>query len=118
MYSFAECQKILLPQGAIYLGPSDASKSVGYLELKSHTSLTLHNRPAIEKLTQVKNKSEMVVFWDKKPITILHEGDTFVIKPANTWHIHVNPFNEVSLTYWDFDGDIREIIDNIRNANK
>ena len=56
MQPIEECQKIKLPQGAIYLGNSDEKRSVGYLELSPHTSLTLHNRPAIEKLTQVKNK--------------------------------------------------------------
>lgn len=118
MYDIAKCQKIVIPQGAIYLGPSNKEKSVGYLELKPHTSLTLHNRPAVEHLTQVKNKCEMVVFWNKKPVTALNEGNRLVIKPAGTWHIHVNPYNQASLTYWSFDGDIRGIIKTIKSTTK
>src|SRR4051812_10154297 len=114
MYDIKKCQKVTLPQGAIYLGPSDINRSVGYLELNPHTSLTLHNRPAVERLTQVKKKCDMVIFWDRKPVTTLREGDTLTIEPAGTWHIHVNPYDEVSLTYWDFDGDIRKIIESIK----
>lgn len=114
MFPIKKCEKIYLLQGVIYLGPSNENRSVGYLELNPHSSLTLHNRPAVEKLTQVKNKCTMIVFWDKKPLITLNEGNTLIIAPANTWHIHVNPFNEISLTYWDFDGDIRNIIQNIR----
>jgi hypothetical protein len=119
MFDINKCQKVTLPQGAIYLGPSDEHKSVGYLELNPHTSLTLHNRPAIENLTQIKGKSNMVVYDSQDGRTVsLKEGDTLSIQPAGTWHIHVNPYDEVSLTYWDFDGDIREIIDAIRALAK
>jgi quercetin dioxygenase-like cupin family protein len=118
MYDITKCQKVILPQGAIYLGSSDENKSVGYLELNPHTSLTLHNRPAVENITQVKNKCEVVVFWDKEHVNILNEGDTLSIRPAGIWHIHVNPYDEVSLTYWDFDGDIRELVNSIKNSGK
>src|SRR3990167_1593102 len=110
MYSISECQKILLPQGAIYIGRSNKNQSVGYVELNPHTSLTLHNRPAVEKLTQVKNKCVMVIFWEKPTLVTLNEKDSVTIKPKDTWHIHSNPFDKISLTYWDFDGDIRDII--------
>ena len=33
MYPLEKCQKVELPQGAIYLGPSNKEQSVGYLEL-------------------------------------------------------------------------------------
>ena len=115
MFPIEKCEKIQLPQGAIYLGPSTKNKSVGYLELNPHTSLTLHNRPAVEKLTQVKNKCAMVIFEKKSnEIVILQKGGQLIIEPPNTWHIHANYFGELSLTYWDFEGDIRSIIQNIR----
>jgi len=117
MYDIDKCQKIDLAQGVIYLGPSDKKKSVGYLELNPHTSLNLHNGPAIENLTQVKGRCNMVVYFEEKGKTfLLNQGEKLTIPEPHTWHIHVNPYNEVSLTYWDFDGDIREIIENIRKT--
>jgi quercetin dioxygenase-like cupin family protein len=117
MFPIEKCQKISLSQGAIYLGPSNKKQSVGYLELNPHTSLALHNRPAIEKLTQVKGIFSMVIFDEEKgKVVTMNEGDYLEIKPKNTWHIHVNPSNEVALQYWDFDGDITDIIENIRTS--
>lgn len=114
IYPIEKCQKVNLPQGAIYLGPSNKEQSVGYLELNPQTSLTLHNRPALEKLTQVKGKSSMVVYdqGDGQIVTML-EGDKYTIEPAQTYHTHVNPFDEVCLQYWDFEGDITAIIEAI-----
>ncbi len=115
MYPLEKCEKIELSQGAIYLGPSDENQSVGYLELKPHTSLNLHNRPAVEKLTQVKNRSQLINYQQEQgEIITLKPGESYVIEPAGTWHIHANPYDTTSLTYWDFDGDIVEIIEAIR----
>lgn len=59
----------------------------------------------------------MVIFWENKSeIVVLTEKESFIIEPANTWHIHVNPFDKISITYWDFDGDIRKIIDDIKKS--
>jgi hypothetical protein len=118
MYNLDQCEKVEIPQGSFYLGPSTKKQSVGYLELLPYTSLTLHNRETgVEKLTQVKGKSSMVVY--DKPggrIVTLNEKDTLSIDPPGIWHIHANPFDIKSLTYWDFAGDIRNIIDNIRQG--
>lgn len=55
MYDINKCDKVEIEQGAFYLGELTKEKSVGYLELKPNTSLTLHNRwGGIENLTQVK----------------------------------------------------------------
>ena len=61
----------------------------------------------------------MVVFNDDKGETIVLEtGASITINPT-VWHIHTNPYDKVSITYWDFDGDIREIIENInKTANE
>ncbi|MEK7597652.1 MAG: hypothetical protein AAB441_03340 [Patescibacteria group bacterium] len=115
MFDINKCEKINLPQGTIYLGPSDGKKSVGYLELKPHSSLNLHNRPVIENLIQVKGRCNMVVYREEKGKTfLLNPKDNLVIEEPYIWHIHVNPYDEPSLTYWIFDGDIRKIIKNIR----
>jgi quercetin dioxygenase-like cupin family protein len=114
MYNIKKCKKIKLSQGAIYLGPSDQKRSVGYLELNPHSSLSLHNRPAQEQLTQIKGQCNIVIFNNNKGETnILKQGNIITISPS-IWHIHTNPYNEISLTYWDFDGDIRKIINDIK----
>lgn len=120
MFPIAKCQKILLPQGAIYLGASDKKQSVGYLKLNPYTSLALHNRPAVEKLTQVKGKSNMVLFREngKDEVITMKKGDYLEIKPKNTWHIHANPTKEVCLQYWDFEGDVTGILKSIRESTR
>ena len=119
MFDINKCEKIILPQGAIYLGSSDKKKSVGYLELNPFTSLSLHNRPAIENLIQIKGRCNMVVYKKEKGETfLLKSGEKLTISEPYIWHIHVNPYKEVSLTYWDFDGDIRETIEAIRKITK
>lgn len=118
MYDINKCDKVEIEQGAFYLGESTKEKSVGYLELKPNTSLTLHNRwGGIENLTQVKGSCVMVVFDKPEGTTYkLDEGDKLRIEPEGVWHIHVNPFGEQSLTYWHFEGDIRKIIESIRKG--
>ncbi|MCH7951325.1 hypothetical protein IH980_01120 [Patescibacteria group bacterium] len=73
----------------------------------------------MEKLTQVKGKCDMIVYKDSKgEIITLNEGDTLTIEPAGTYHIHNNPYDEASLTYWDFDGDITHLIEQLRSSDK
>jgi len=120
MIDKSKCARIPMPQGAFYLGPSDEKRSVGYMELKPHTSLEIHNRPtAIENLTQVEGKCCMIVFatTGTKPVE-LKPGDYLKIEPKGTWHIHANPFDQQSLTFWEAEGDIRSIIESIRNSGK
>ena len=118
MFDINQCEKIEIPQGALYLGSSDITKSVGYLELNPRTSLVLHNRPAIEQLTQVQGVCEMFIHnGTEGSVIVLRESDQLRI-PAHTWHIHVNPFDVTSITYWDFDGDITHIIDEICKSKK
>jgi len=119
MQDIKTCQKLEIEQGAFYLGESTEKKSVGYLELKPNTSLTLHNRlGGIENLTQVEGKCVMVVFATEKGENhLLEPTNKLSIKPEGVYHIHTNPYKEPSLTYWDFDGDIRHVIEDIRNNN-
>lgn len=118
MFDIKKCDKVEIDQGAFYLGESTKEESVGYLELKPNSSLTLHNRwGGIENLTQVKGSCIMVVFDNEQGTNHkLAEGDKLSIKPEGVWHIHVNPSNEPSLTYWHFKGDIRKIIESIRKG--
>jgi len=117
MLEINKCQKVEISKGAFYyLGSSTKEESVGYLELEPHTSLTLHNRlGGFENLTQVKGSCVMVIF-DKPEGTNhkLDEDNELRIEPGGVWHIHTNPFDRPSLTYWRFEGDIRKVIDAIR----
>ncbi|MBD3362331.1 hypothetical protein GF362_01270 [Candidatus Dojkabacteria bacterium] len=104
----------------MYLGYSNEKESVGYLELDPFTSLTLHNRiGGIENLVQVDGKSVLTIF-DKPEGTnhLLTDGEKFRIEPEGIWHIHSNPFAEKSVTYWFFDGDIRPVINKIREGEE
>lgn len=118
MYDINKCQKVETGQGIFYLGESTAEQSVGYLELPAHTSLTIHNRlGGIENLTQVEGECVMIIF--DNPIGSnykLSKGDKLQVTPEGVWHIHSNPFDATSLTYWRFDGDIRKIIESIRKG--
>jgi len=117
-YPIENCEKVEIPQGAFYLGTSDKDKSVGYLELKPHSSLILHNRfGGYENLTQVQGRCVMVIFDTEEGTNhLINKGDTFKIEPEGIWHIHVNPFKEKCLTYWHFEGDIRHVIKKIRQG--
>ena len=119
MIDIEKCQKIKIEQGFFYLGPSNKERSVGYVELNPKTSLALHNRTTgIEKLTQVKESCSMIVYnLDEGRVVKLNEKDEIEIKPVGTWHIHCNPYDKTSLTFWDFTGDIRNIIKAIRKSN-
>ncbi len=121
MQDITKCQKVEISKGVFYyLGPSTKEESVGYLELGPYSSLTIHNRRGgFENLAQVKGSCVMIVF-DKLEGTNykLNEGDNFRIEPEGIWHIHTNPFDGSSLTYWRFEGDIRKVIDDIRKKAK
>lgn len=119
MYDIEKCQKVKIDQGFFYLGPSSKEGSVGYMELNPKTSLVLHNRTTgIEKLIQVKEICSMIIYDLKEGrIVKLNEKEEFEIKPVGTWHIHCNPYDKTSLTYWEFSGDIRNIIEAIRKGN-
>ena len=98
MYNIQKCQKIEIEQGTFFLGESTKEKSVGYLELKPHTSLTIHNRlGGIENLIQVEGDSVMIVFDTPSGTNYkLSKGDKLQIKPEGVWHIHSNPFDKTS----------------------
>ncbi|MBU0976165.1 MAG: hypothetical protein ABIE03_07070 [Patescibacteria group bacterium] len=120
MYDIKQCQKIKIPEGYMYQGPSTKEQSVGYVGLNPFSSLAIHNRPTgIEKLTQVKGKCSIAI-WDieRGRVVTLEEGTTLVLKPRGVWHVHANPFSEKSLTYWDFEGNIRSIIEKIRKGSE
>jgi quercetin dioxygenase-like cupin family protein len=112
-------EKYDLEQGNIMIAFSDKNLSVGTLEINPQQELAKHNRPVLESLFQLKGKCVIKFFEDEKIIkeVVLKEGQSIDIQPLK-FHIHANPFDETSVTFWKASGDITEIIDNIRGSNK
>lgn len=110
-----KAKKVVVPQGAFYFVESTENHTEGYLELQPHTSLEIHNRPkGFENLTQIENECVMVVFDNVEGTThLLKPRSTLRIEPEGTWHIHVNPFGKPSLTHFYFEGDIKDIVENL-----
>jgi oxalate decarboxylase/phosphoglucose isomerase-like protein (cupin superfamily) len=108
-----------LPQGKILIAFSDKSLSVGTLQLNPKQELSKHNRPVPESLFQLKGSCAMKMFEEDGRIKeiVLNEGDSLDIPPLR-YHIHSNPNDDVSITFWKASGDITEIIDNIRKNSK
>ena len=106
-----------LAQGNIMIAFSDKNLSVGTLELNPKQELSKHNRPALESLFQLKGKCMMKIFeGDNVKEVVLEEGQSIDI-PALTFHIHSNPFDENSVTFWKASGDITKIIEDIRSGS-
>ena len=108
-----------IPQGQIMIAFSDRNLSVGTLELNPKQELSKHNRPVLESLFQIKGKCMMKLVEDDGSIkeVILNEGDSLDIC-AEKYHLHTNPFDEASVTFWKADGDITQIIEDIRSSNE
>lgn len=106
-----------LPQGKIIIIHSDRNLSQGLLILEPHKQLVKHNRPVNEELIQIQGRCEMILFKKDKEVkrVSLKEKQKLFI-PANRFHIHSNPTDEISITQWKFRGDISETINHIRKS--
>ena len=92
---------------------------MGLLELNPYQELTKHNRPVREELIQICGTSKIKLFDGEglEKEVVLHEGKKIVI-PARQYHIHSNQENERSITLWQFEGDIVDVIKNIKKSCK
>ena len=108
-----------IPQGNIMIAFSDENLSVGTLELNPGQELLKHNRPVLESLFQLKGKCVVKLFEEDDVVkeVVLEKGDSIDIPPLK-YHIHSNPFDEPSITFWKATGDITEIINKIRENSK
>lgn len=103
-----------LPQGMISIAYCDENRCIGTLELAPGAALDKHNRPVEEQLIQLQGACVMKLFDGEDVEDVrLEEGDSLDIA-ANRFHAHTNPTDERSVTMWRFDGDIRGIIQDIR----
>lgn len=107
-------------EGVITVACCDEALSIGTLTLRGDASLEKHSRPVDEQLLQVEGTGALRLFdedgREERTVT-LDEGDTFHI-PAGRQHAHVNPDGDESVVLWRFDGDIRDIIDDIREEHE
>ncbi|MBL7169499.1 MAG: hypothetical protein ISS48_00590 [Candidatus Aenigmarchaeota archaeon] len=113
-----ECECYELPEGKIFIGYSDEKLSIGYLELNSRQQLSKHKRPVDEELIQLEGTSVVRIFKSHSVGEVVLLPATTTTIPANKFHMHINETNQKSLTFWKFEGDITEIIDNIRKKYK
>jgi len=104
--------------GKIIIGHSDKELSIGLLILNPRSSYPKHTRPVDEQLTQVYGKCSIKLYeGDRVTERILTEGEELKIA-ANQDHKHTNNSGYVSVTMWKFEGDITQVIDNIRKSLK
>jgi quercetin dioxygenase-like cupin family protein len=107
-----------IPQGNILIAFSDKNLSVGTMTLNAKQELSKHNRPVLESLFQIQGKCVIKLFQEDqiKEIT-LNPGDSLDI-PSESYHIHSNPFDQVSVSLWKASGDITEILNQIRKNSE
>lgn len=104
----------------IYIAYSSNKFSTGLLILKPGAFLPKHNRPkAIENLTQIYGSCLMKIFdkVDHSKNYRLNPGEG-VRMYKGQYHIHSNPYSEDSITLWTAEGDIIEILNEIRRTHK
>ena len=115
-FKYEECEIFKLPEGRIFIGPSNEKISFGYLELNPNNKLNKHNRTVDEELIQIEGESIITLFNDNNSKEIILKKGDYIKIPANQFHIHENRSSTKSLTLWKFEGDIQDIIDNIINS--
>ncbi|HCR81537.1 MAG: hypothetical protein UY13_C0002G0006 [Candidatus Pacebacteria bacterium GW2011_GWB1_47_8] len=105
-------------QAQFYFSHSDKQFTTGVLVLHPGKELAKHNRPlAVENLIQIAGKCVMKVYsseteYENKALKV---GDSLSMAKG-VYHIHSNPFQEISVTFFKAEGDITKIMDNLRKA--
>lgn len=102
-----------------YFSHSDENFTTGVLVLHPGAALPKHNRPlAEENLTQITGKCLMTLFDEKDiPTEYLLTPGEGVKMEKGQWHIHANPYDDVSVTLFKAEGDITEIMKILRETN-
>lgn len=103
-----------------YFSHSDEKFTTGILVLQPRAALPKHNRPhAIENDVQIGGRCLMTIFNENDTTQEVEiaagEG---VRMQAGQWHIHGNPYDEVSITLFKLEGDISDIMKMLREMNK
>ncbi len=99
-----------------YFSHSGKDFTTGVMEIPPNTELPKHNRTlAYENALQLSGRSVVKLFEDNSSVSE-HEmkpGDSLRMKKGQ-FHIHANPFDEVSYSLFKADGDISDAMDHIR----
>lgn len=101
-----------------YFSHSDETFTTGVMLIPPDSALPKHNRPlAYENLIQLSGKCKITVFdtQDHGTDHILSVDDSFRMEKGQ-YHIHANPFDEPSLTFFKAEGDITEIVKVLRES--
>jgi len=96
--------------------------------LKENELLDLNNQIATKEDEKLQITADLSGLTDQKTQkeleiqnlieqVVLKENERLLV-PANKLHIHANPTNRKSITLWVFEGDIVEVIENIRSKFK
>lgn len=91
--------------------------STGVLLLKSGAELPKHSRPlAYENLLQIEGRSQVILLDEEGGIEATYDltPGTGLRMEKGQWHIHTNPFTEPSVTQFKAEGDITEIVQDMR----
>lgn len=101
-----------------YFTHSDEKFTTGVMVIQPKYELPKHNRPlAVENLMQISGICLMKLFSDKdqddSKMRILTPGEYLEI-PKGQYHIHANPYEVESATLFKAEGDITEIMANLR----
>jgi quercetin dioxygenase-like cupin family protein len=98
---------------------SDKQFTTGVLIIKPNVEIPKHNRPlAVENLLQVAGTCTMTLLGENDEIESVHE-----LGPGNNlrmdrgqWHIHANTGEEESVTLFKAEGDITEVISELKKS--
>lgn len=106
-------------QARFYFSHFDKIFTAGVMMLRPGAQLPKHNRPlAVENLVQVGSECQMTLLDDHDEIEeehVLKTGDTLRMKKGQ-WHIHANPFPDISLTLFKAEGDITTVMAVLRES--
>ncbi|MEW6610052.1 MAG: hypothetical protein AB1352_00270 [Patescibacteria group bacterium] len=110
-----DAERLLLDGYTVYIVSATRARSEGYLELPPGKEMQRHHRPAEERLKQVEGDCVVTIF-DTIGEPVVHEltRGTELIIPAMMEHVHANPYGKASLTHWQFDGDVMDVIEEQR----
>ncbi len=98
---------------------SDEQFTTGVLILQPGAELARHNRPlAHENLLQITGKCRMTLTDEdggNEQINELEPGSSLRMEKGQ-WHVHANPYHEVSTTLFKAEGDITAVMKVVRET--
>jgi quercetin dioxygenase-like cupin family protein len=98
---------------------SDNELTTGVLIMQPGAELPKHQRnTAFENLMQIRGRCKMTLLSDSgetQKERILEHPQNIRFEKGQ-WHIHANPFDEVSVTLFKAEGDITSIVQTVRET--